>query len=222
MRALLSIVIAALMVTGCDGTSRAPATPYAQVGTRAVIKSLGREFVADVTRVENKLVTVEFRFRPDDKSPPLVIYDYYRGLIPVSGIDNGKRFELEYPEDDLESLFPLKKGKKISFEGSMQFIDTGESLALQETIKVLGKKTIDLDSGPETVYVVEIDYRLMDGQDLRRKSKQYVYFAPALSMVLKTVRKEDGGEFFWRVVSIDRAEDISTGRPRRRGGTVAI
>lgn len=222
IRSFFALLIISICVSGCDRASRAPEVPYAQVGTRASIIGGGRDFIADVTRVENKLVTVEFRFAPNPEADPLVTYNYYRGLFPVSGTDNGERFELEYPEEALESLFPLEKGKEVRFDGSLHFIDTGKIYSVSESIRVLKKTAIELEGGPETVYVIEIDTSLQKDGQRRTLRKQRIYFAPALSMILKAVHKEEGREFFWRVVALEKAQDPRANRPKRRAGTVAI
>ncbi len=210
-------------LTACDGMSRAPARPFAEVGTRALIKSNGREFIAEVVAVEKKLVTVDFHWAEERRTrTPINSYDYYRGLFPVSGTIDGKRFELDYVEADIEPFFPLKKGKSVGFEASMQFIDSGQSRTMLSKLTVVGKKTFTLESGPEDVFVVEIENRLFDGDREQNVQQQVVYYAPKLSMVLKNVRKERGREFFWRVISVDRPSSGDPRPRRRRGGTVAI
>lgn len=211
------------VLAACSDMARAPARPFAEIGTRTVIKTGGREFLSEVMGVEDKLVTVEFR-SIGAAARPIGRYDYYRGLLAVSGNDNGSRFEVDYDETKLETFFPVKPGKVIDVEGSMRFIDSGVSYPLLTRLQALKEKTITLDSGPEKVMIIQIETTLFEADGSERdRREQLVYFAPALSLVLKNVRKERGRESFWSVVAVERADGPAPNRlRRRRAGTVAI
>lgn len=209
-----------MLVTACDAVEPVPAEPGALVGTRANIKMHGQDVVAEVTRVLDKLVTMEFR---DWRGGMLREVNLYRGLFPVSGTDQGLRYESNFDESVLEGLFPLQKGKSIGVSGTMFYVDGGESADFYTHVEVIGEKTVDLKSGPRRTFVVQLEWEFSWNGITRRKTDT-VYFDPETSMVLKSVVRGQNFQNYWVVVSVDAPENPNQRRePRnRRSGTVMI
>lgn len=216
---LILICLFGLLVA-CEPVSQVPVSPSAVVGTRAIIKRHGQELTAEVTSVEGKLVTMEFQWQGEQ----VAVQSYYRGLYTVSGRGDGYHFEADFDEGKLEPLFPLATGKEVSFSGNSKDIDTGTGVDFWAHLHVIGEKTIDLPTGPRTVFVVDIttEYRK---NDVAKRRIDTVYFDPELAMILKSVTREDNYQSFWRVISIERPGDGTTppsSLQQRRSGTVMI
>jgi len=221
-RWILSLLLAASFVlAGCD-SAPAPMTPsqiQAAVGTRAFIKRHGQEIVAEITNTTDKLVTTEFHWHGE----MMAKRHYYRGLYPVAGTEYGYQFEMDFDEQSLEQLFPMAVGKEVSFNGNLKIIDRGAALDAWVHLAVVGEKTIDLSTGSHHVFVVDImtEYR-KDGV-VKRKTN-VVYYAPDLSMLLKSVVHEDGQQSYWRVVSVEQpgAARVRPINKNNKSGTVMI
>lgn len=218
MKSVFHIILCAivLLLVGCD-FSAGRNQVKAQVGMRAFIKESGRDFEAIVTNVQNRIVTTEVRWR--DRA--LVELDYYRGLYPVAGMEPDGRFELDFNEADIEALFPLEVGNKVHFAANMKFVEDGRDLDLEVIMTVKGETVLDLDDSRESVFVIDIVTQSANLENERRLTRNTVYYAPELSMILKSVSHEGGEQRFWRVVRIERGSGIIP-RKRQRPGTVAI
>lgn len=219
--ALKYLTVACLLfVAGCDVVEPLRSEPGALVGTRANIKMHGRDVVAEVTRVIDKLVTMEFR---DWRGGIIREVNLYRGLFPVSGTDQGLRYESNFDESTLESLFPLKVGKTIGVSGTMYYVDGGESADFYTHVEVVGEKTVDLKNGPRRTFVVQLEWEF-SWNGITRTKTDTVHFDPETSMVLKSVIRGENFQNYWVVVSVDEPENPNSQRePRnRRSGTVMI
>lgn len=215
----LCVALILLFGAACDPVARAPATPSAIVGTRAVIQRHGQELFAEVTKIADKLVTTEY-FWNDER---VVVHNYYRGLYNVSGIEFGYQYEADFDYNTLEQLFPLKVGKEVSFSGNTKNINRGTAIDFWTNIHVIGEKTIPLSSGDRKVFVVDIITEYKKGNEAKRKTNT-VYYDPELSMVLKSVIHEDGYQSYWRAVSVELPGNARKPSPiqQRRAGTVMI
>ena len=220
----LSIALA-FAVAACDGVERIPAAPGALVGTRANIKMHGQDVTAEVTRVIDKLVTTEFR---DWTGGVIREVNLYRGLFPVSGTEQGLRYEASFDQSALESLFPMQVGKSIGVSGTMYNVDRGESADFWTHIEIVGEKTVDLKSGPRRTFVVQLEWEFAWKGSTRRQSETVytdtVHYDAERSMVLKSVVRGENFQNYWVVVSVDEPNDpdAQPTRPRRRSGTVMI
>ncbi|RMB00560.1 hypothetical protein BXY39_3747 [Eilatimonas milleporae] len=215
------LAVLTLFMTACDPATRLPAEPTAQIGTRALIKRHGQELVAEVTRVRGKLVTTEFNWRGEQVAKRR----YYRGLYPISGTEYGYQFELDFDDSLLEQIFPLRVGNHASFDGNLKIIDRGTAVDVLVDMVVVAEKTIDLSESAHRVFVVEIETEYRSAAGVKRKNNT-VYYAPDLSMVLKSVMHEEGQQTFWRVISVERpgagGKVKSPTLRQRRSGTVMI
>jgi len=213
-------VFLVLLVAACDGVERIPATTGALVGTRANIKMHGQDVVAEVTQVLEKMVTTEFR---DWRGDIIREVNLYRGFFPVSGIDQGMRYQSNFDESALESLFPLKTGRSIGVSGSMYYVDGGESADFYTHIEVVGEKTVDLKGGARRTFVIQLEWEFSWNGNTRRKTDT-LYFDPERSMVLKSVVRGQNFQNYWVVVSVDEPDnpDASPEPINRRSGTVMI
>ncbi len=213
-------VVFLLFLAACEAVERVPATPGALVGTRANIKMHGQDIVAQVTRVIDKLVTTEFR---DWRGGIIREINLYRGLFPVSGTDQGLRYESSFDESVLENLFPLKVGNTAGVSGTMFYVDGGESADFYTHIEVIGEKTIDLKDGPRRTFVVQLEWEFSWNGNVRRKTDT-LYFDAERSMVLKSVVRGQNFQNYWVVVSVEEPDNPNVERePRnRRSGTVMI
>lgn len=210
----------ALAVAACDMPARTAGAPNAEVGTRALISRHGQELVAEITRVEDKLVTTDFQWRGE----LMASRNLYRGLYPVSGIEYGYQFELDFDANNLERLFPLQVGNETAFNGNLKLIDQGNAVDVWVHMVVRGETAVSLPTGSYPVYIVEVTSRYGKGRDAKTKLNT-LYFSPELSMVLKSVMHEDGRQTYWRVVSIDKrggGEPPATPAQQRQSGTVMI
>ena len=215
----LLAALALIFLVACDPVARAPETPTAIVGTRAVIQRHGQELYAEVTGVNDKLVTTEYYWQ-DER---VVVHNYYRGLYNVSGIEFGYQYEADFDYSVLETLFPLAVGKEISFSGNTKNINRGTAIDFWANIHVIGEKIISLSSGDRKVFVVDIVTEYKKGNNSKRKTNT-VYYDPELSMVLKSVIHEDGYQSYWRVVTVELPGNARTPTTlqQRRAGTVMI
>ncbi len=209
-----------LLVAACDAVEPVPATPGALVGTRANIKMHGQDVVAEVTSVLDKLVTMEFR---DWRGGIIREVNLYRGLFPVSGTDQGLRYETNFDESALEGLFPLKKGNSIGVSGTIYYVDGGEAADFYTHVEVVGEKKVDLKNGPRRTFVVQLEWEFTWNGITRTKTDK-VYFDPETSMVLKSVIRGENFQNYWVVVSVDKPEAPDRRRDpiNRRSGTVMI
>ena len=207
-------------MAACDAVEPVPASPGALVGTRANIKMHGQDVVAEVTRVIDKLVTMEFR---DWRGGVIREVNLYRGLFPVSGTDQGLRYETNFDESALEGLFPLKTGKSIGVSGTIYYVDGGEAADFYTHVEVVAEKTVDLKNGPRKTFVVQLEWEFSWNGITRRKTDT-VYFDPETSMVLKSVIRGENFQNYWVVVSVDKPETPDGRREpiNRRSGTVMI
>lgn len=222
MPSLARILVLAITfsLAACDSVNRVPSAPGVLVGTRANIKMHGQDVVAEVTRVADKLVTTEFR---DWRGGVIREVNLYRGLFPVSGTDQGLRYEASFDEAALESLFPMKVGKSIGVAGTMYYIDGGEAADFYTHIEVVDEKTLDLKSGPRRTFVVELEWEFTWKGIVRRKTDT-VYYDAEKAMVLKSVVRGENFQNYWVVVSVDEPSNpggTPSGKPRR-SGTVMI
>ncbi|WP_262692615.1 PLP-dependent aminotransferase family protein [Kordiimonas aestuarii] len=215
----LFATLAVILLVACDPVARAPATPSAIVGTRAVIQRHGQELYAEVTAVTDKLVTTEYYWQ-DER---VVVHNYYRGLYNVSGVEFGYQYEADFDYKLLEQLFPLAVGKEVSFRGNTKNINRGTAIDFWANIHVIGEKTISLSTGDRKVFVVDIVTEYKKGNQSKRKTNT-VYYDSELSMVLKSVIHEDGYQSYWRAVSVELPGNARTPSPtqQRRAGTVMI
>lgn len=211
-----------ILLSACDGAGRVPTTPGAVVGTRANIKMHGQDVVAEVTQVIDKLVTMEFR---DWQGGVLREVNLYRGLFPIGGVDQGLRYEATFDKDVLEEIFPLQVGKSTGIQGTVYYIDGGQTADFWASIEVVGENTIALKDGPKRTMVVEIEWEFKWKGVTRRKTDT-IYFDPESSMILKSVIRADNYQNYWVVVSVDEPDRPSglPARPQqqRRSGTVMI
>lgn len=209
-----------LFVAACDAVEPVPTAPGALVGTRANIKMHGQDVVAEVTQVIDKLVTMEFR---DWRGGVIREVNLYRGLFPVSGTDQGLRYESNFDESVLEGLFPLKAGKSIGVSGTMYYVDGGEAADFYTHVEVVGEKKVDLKSGSRRTFVVQLEWEFTWNGITRRKTDT-IYFDPETSMVLKSVIRGENFQNYWVVVSVDKPEAPDRRREQlnRRSGTVMI
>jgi len=208
------------LIAACDSVERIPATPGALVGTRANIKMHGKDVVAEITRVADKLVSMEFR---DWHGGVIREVNLYRGFFPVSGTDQGMSYESNFDHSELENLFPLKPGKSIGVSGTMYYVDGGESADFYTHIEVVGQKTVDLKDGPRRTFVIQLEWEFSWNGNTRRKTDT-LYFDEERSMVLKSVVRGQDFQNYWVVVSVDEPEnpDATPEPPNRRSGTVMI
>lgn len=210
-----------LLLAACDQVGRVPTSATAIVGTKAVIKAHREEMIAEVTDVAGKLVTTEFTNWDGEH---LFTRTHYRGLFPVSGTEmDGSRWEVDFDETQLESMFPLEPGNETAFTGQIMRYDEGESIDLWAQLHVAGNKTLSMPDGKRNVVVVEftMQYKFRGTTELRT---EIIYFDPEYSMVLKKVQRKRGSQTYWRVVKVERpgsATSSPTPRPRRTG-TVMI
>lgn len=209
-----------LVLAACDAVERIPAQPGALVGTRANIKMHGQDVVAEVTRVIDRLVTMEFR---DWRGGVIREVNLYRGLFPVSGTDQGLRYEATFDNSALEALFPMQVGKAIGVNGTMYYIDGGEAANFWTHIEVVDEKTVDLKDGPRRTFVVELEWEFV-WKGITRRKTDTVYYDAERAMVLKSVIRGENFQNYWVVVSVDEPNnpDGEPQRPRRRSGTVMI
>ena len=222
----IAACVGVLFISACgteSGPKKTDVETLVQIGTRSVIQWHGQELIADITEIAGDIVTSEIRWHGDVMSSR----DYYRGLYPVSGLENGYQFEVEYDEDAMQSLFPLAPGKSISFEGRLNVVSEGATQPIWVYITVTKEKFIKLPTGNQKVYVVDIVTEYTKDGSTRTKINQ-VYYSPELMMVLKSVMKEDGHQSYWRVTNVEQPKPGET-TPRapqsekpRRSGTVMI
>lgn len=213
-------VLFIMLIAACDGVERIPTTTGALVGTRANIKMHGQDVVAEVTQVVGKIVTAEFRGWRGDIIREV---NLYRGFFPVSGTDQGMRYETNFDESELESLFPLKVGKSIGVSGSIYYVDGGDSADFYTHIEIVDEKTVDLKDGPRRTFVIQLEWEFSWNGNTRRKTDT-LYFDPERSMVLKSVVRGQNFQNYWVVVSVDEPDNPDA-RPEpinRRSGTVMI
>lgn len=215
----LIAMLAVLLLVACDPIAQVPSSPPAVVGTRAVIQRHRQEIYAEITAVTGKLVTTELFLHGES----IAEFSHYRGLYPVAGREPNYQYEVDFDEAVLESLFPLKVGKEVSFSGNTKRLDRGTAYNLWSHLQVVGEKTLNLASGDRKVFVVDIVTETQSGNRSLRKS-QTVYFDPELSMILKSVLHEDGYKDYWFVIKVEKPSEGKTQatQPQPRSGTVII
>lgn len=215
-----TLLVLLTLVSACDGIDRVPNAPGTLVGTRANIKMHGQDVVAEVTKVVDKLVTTEFR---DWRGGIIREINLYRGLFPVSGTDQGLRYESNFDYSELESLFPLAVGNNTGVSGTMYYVDGGESADFYTHVEVVGEKTVDLKDGPRRTFVVKLEWEFSWNGITRRKTDT-LHFDAKRSMILKSVVRGEDFQNYWVVVSVDEPDNPgSPPEPRnRRSGTVMI
>ncbi len=208
---------ALLLLTACDPGARL-SDPAAEVGMRALIRRAGQDLIAEITAVNGNLVTTEFYWRDET----VAVRDFYRGLYAVSGTEYGYAFELDFNTKDLDRLFPLEVGNAVGFSGQLILPERGQVIPVDVEMRVTEERVFTLKGGSHLVYVVDIktDYR---GSGSIKSKRNVVYFAPELSLVLKSLIYEDGRKSFWEVDQIDPPDPaLPQTRPQRRSGSVMI
>ncbi len=216
---LMSVYVCAFLAS-CGEVPK-PSHVMAEVGTNAIIKRHGQELILDVTDVTGNILSTEISWNGE----LVASRQYYRGLYPMSGIEYGYQFEMDFDETALEQLFPLKVGKEVSFNGNLKIIDNGTALDAWVHLQVVAEKSMKITSGTYTVFVVEVISEFSKDDRSERKSN-IIYYAPDLGMILKFVNHQNGQQSFWRVVSIDSPDKSSRIKPVKkqniRSGTVMI
>jgi hypothetical protein len=209
-----------LLVAACSPAGQMPTSATAVVGTKTVIKYNSYKLVGEITDVSGKLVTTEFT---NWEGQFIYARTEYRGLFPVSGTENGgNQWELDFDESKLEALFPLEKGKSVSFKANFKNISKGTSYDIWAQLEVRGEKTLDLPDGKRKVLLVELNHQSRRGGQIKNIT-EFIYYDAAYSMALKKVTRDRRGQSFWRVISIERPGNISDAPQRqRRSGTVMI
>lgn len=209
-----------LLVAACGPNTQVPTSATAIVGTKAIIKFQRDELVAEVVDVTDKFVTTAFSTWDGD-----ILFERteYRGLITVSGTEkDGRQWEFDFDENQLEPLFPLQPGKEVAFKGNLRDIQRGTSFDVWSHVEVVGEKVLDLPEGKRKVFLVEFTRQYRWGEKTSN-STEIIYYDPEYSMVLKKVKRERGAQTYWRVISVERPGNAS-GTPvrQRRSGTVMI
>jgi len=215
------MVLGMLALAACDNGRAIPATSTVLVGTKAILIRDSEIFALEVTDVSEKFVTSEVTGLDGEV---LSRETHYRGLYQTSQFGGGGRqWELEFDENQLESLFPLKQGKKTSIAGTLNLVDSGKSYEYVASFSVLGEKTVDLPDGLHKVMVVEVEsvYLFPDNTITRT---EVIYFDPKMSMILKKIMWAGRKKYYWRVQSIEIPGGPVQATPtrQRRSGTVMI
>lgn len=189
--------------------------PIADIGTRAYIRRAGHDLIAEITDIRGNLVKTDFFWRDET----IAERELYRGLYAVSGREYDQEFYLNYPEEELEAFFPLKLGAQLIFDAALTVTDQQELIDIQVTLTVKKKTKYWLGKENIEVFLVDIVTAYPGGGQPKRN---LVYYAPKLSMVLKSVFYEEGRSSFWKVDRVDRASGEPTPRGPRRSGSVMI
>lgn len=217
----LFVILTALFLAACDPYAQAPISSTAIIGTKAIIKTHSEQRIAEVTDVTGKIVTTEFT---NWEGELLYTQLDYRGLFPVGGSEHGGgQWELDFDQNLLEPLFPLQKGKEVSFKANLKTIADGGQHDMWVHMEVIGEKSISLPDGQHPVLLVELSREYKWNGKIQR-STDVMYFDPKLSMTLKKVIRQRGVQTYWRVVSIERPGHVEQATPtrQRRSGTVMI
>ncbi|MBL4789824.1 MAG: hypothetical protein JKY60_12550 [Kordiimonadaceae bacterium] len=217
----MAMVLGMLAVAACDNGRAIPVTSTVIVGTKAIFIRDRETYTFEVTDVSEKFVTTEVSNLDGD----LISREtFYRGLYQTSQFGLGRRqWELEFDENQLESLFPLKQGNKTSIAGTLNIIDTGEAYEYVTSFSVLGEKTVDLADGLHKVMVIEIEsVYLFPNKTISRR--EVMYYDPKMSMILKKITWADHKKHYWRVKSVEIPGGPAQVTPtrQRRSGTVMI
>lgn len=193
----------------------------AVVGTRSLIKMHGQDMISEVVRVLGRQVTVEFR---DWRSAKVREVSLYRGLFPMSGSDQGLRYDMEFERGAIESLFPLETKKSIGVSGKVHYIDAGESADFWAHVEVIEEMNMVLKSGPRRAFVVQIDWEF-DWNGIKRRKTDILHFDAEKDLILKSVIRGENYQNYWVVIDVDEPDSPTVTSPppiRRRAGTVSI
>jgi uncharacterized lipoprotein YbaY len=216
-------VFCLLLLAACEPASKAPLSPNILVGTESLHVTNKVEEIARITDIDGKVIITEIE---EVDSGRVTVWEDYRGLLRVAALlpngDTSVRYELDFDQTELEQLFPLKVGKKVTFRGTLRIITQSRSFDTWINIKVTGEKTIKVENKKHKVFVVEV-FQEFSG-DVDGEFQEKLYYDPKISMVLQRITKQEGRETISEVKSIKMPSEATTpSRLRqRRSGTVMI
>jgi len=187
----------------------------AEVGLQALVSAGNSDWSMEVIRVEDNMVTTEFRLGEADRFER----DYYRGLITVGGTGSGGSFYLDLDKTKLDKLFPLEVGDTVELEGRVILGDTQSIHSVQLRVDVLKDYRFDMNGRYYNTKVVSVE-RIYRYRDQTRFTQEKVYFSPDLGVVLKTITQSEGQRRIWYAKELKSPNDLT--RPQRRSGRVMI
>ena len=110
-------------------------------------------------------------------------------------------YEYSFSEGAIDSLFPLKIGKKASISRAK-----GDRVWADE-IEVVGTETVEVPAGIFDVFVIETKSRRIGG---RWRGERLNYYAPALGWNVKIETSDnEGNTWTWHVTAVDGLTGIT-------------
>ena len=182
---------------------------------QAIFRQAGREMLMEVTAVDGPILRTEV----SSGTEILLLRDYYRGLLPVAGTDGGRAFSFDFDTRKLDALFPLAVDNTVSFSGKLNIEGADEAVEVVVQASVKGEKTFKLANDTFQVMVVEIEQIYRGAWGVRTRTDTF-YHAPALSMNLKAVTRDNQYQTYWYVTDIRRNGQILPTTPRRPGSVM--
>lgn len=157
--------------------------PSGQTGKTGFVVERTERQKTEVFHVDRDIVRTIMRY--DGKT--LLETTQFQGLFQLERIDQGRRTKFE-PKTDLQSLFPLRRGRTAS--ASFTSERSGRSGELQVQFAV--QATDDMFIGPCKYQVLKLDH----GESVGAEPPRHVstdYYAPELKLVVaREYRERDG------------------------------
>ena len=205
------LMAATLALLGCAGPADPP-YPL-EAGFSAIVQVDGESYRLEVTDVSKEIVTLDYYWQ----NQPVATRRLYRGLIVLSGRDGQRSFQHDLDLRDLERIFPLEIGKRVTIEGSTVLNDR-EPVPLHLTLTVTSRGRREVGDQAFDVWVLEMETRIGEAEDPVEVIHRTIHYAPRLGLPVKIAYETSKEKGYWRMVAIER-------RPRGRAnrlGTVAI
>lgn len=214
------IVLAGLVLAGCDGPPVNTGIAQVKPGTTLYFKAMGRHFKMHATRVHGDFSIWDTYWKDHRVST----HKLYRGFLSVSGDDDEQPFYNELDYSRIEDLFPLTPGRELVLEGTHHSQGTHESYPMRVYLAVGGQETLQVRDTVYDVIRIDIIQELDRPQGVLERRKS-VWMSPVLGVPLRTVY-ENGAEYIdIRVLSINAPhgqDPDSATNPARALGTILI
>lgn len=207
---ILGIVV--LWTAACGAPADQGGYPLPE-GLRASVNMAGQTFDLEVARVVGRRATLEYRFGDAVVSSRT----QYRGLYSLSGYDGALEFVNHVDTEKIDSLFPLKVGKRTRFAGATEYLGGDITGEMDVSMAVRDRTSVTVGEGDYDVYVIDVITDLSI-QGRTKSVKRRLFYAPSLGLPVKMDMAEGDTRSFWRIMSLELPH---RGR-RNRLGTVMI
>ena len=208
-----------LVLVACDAAMPSNRLPETPLGLQAIFRFKGQEHFLEVISAEDFHANIAYFWRGKQYASTR----YYRGLFPVTGTQDNARYDIDVDTSHIDALFPLAVDKEASFGGTFVKDTTGAVADIWVHMSVLKETKMTMKDTSYQVFVIEIQTQFRYG-DTGTTTKNTVYYAPDIGLILKSVIHENNNKFEWRVTSVELpdTQDTSVRRRRNNRGTVMI